>query len=333
MFYVFLGVGDLNARETGVPERHEEEEAAVCVSRARAVCVWSWPCRLSLPLLSLSSSPLSQSTTAMFKCDMDATLPPPYISHAEMRDSLIYLLCPLSPNQSLLRAECRVAAVSRKLPVCCCGGGMVRRRPVAGGSQPPRADGARPWEHLFSFAGRKARNEIQKPREERNKRVEKESNKKMTTTTTQTTKKKKKKKKLKRSFKRRSTWMSPTRMTAGMRVWFTMKNTHDDVWRPFFLSLRFSSSAASAAAGSLAPTSVIIFIDIPAEFWIISPRFLCLLLLLLSHRSPLILSSFPSSSFFLSIKWLSGFLSFLLLRTKPLLVWSLLLLLPLLWFS
>ena len=41
MFYVFLGVGDLNARETGVPERHEEEEAAVCVSRARAVCVWS----------------------------------------------------------------------------------------------------------------------------------------------------------------------------------------------------------------------------------------------------------------------------------------------------
>ena len=135
MFYVFLGVGDLNARETGVPERHEEEEAAVCVSRARAVCVWSWPCRLSLPLLSLSSSPLSQSTTAMFKCDMDATLPPPYISHAEMRDSLIYLLCPLSPNQSLLRAECRVAAVSRKLPVCCCGGGdgeeETRRRGVS----------------------------------------------------------------------------------------------------------------------------------------------------------------------------------------------------------
>ena len=39
MFYVFLGVGDLNARETGVPERHEEEEAAVCVSRARCLCV------------------------------------------------------------------------------------------------------------------------------------------------------------------------------------------------------------------------------------------------------------------------------------------------------
>ena len=205
MFYVFLGVGDLNARETGVPERHEEEEAAVCVARARCLCV----------VMTMSFvPPAALSFFFSFVPVNDGDVQVRYGCHTT---TAVYITCgdagfidlpPLPAFAQSIFAAGRVSCgrgepeITRLL---LWRGRWVRRRPVAGGSQPPRADGARPWEHLFSFAGRKARNEIQKPREERNKRVEKESNKKMTTTTTQTTKKKKKKKKLKRSFKRRST--------------------------------------------------------------------------------------------------------------------------------
>ncbi len=89
------------------------------------------------------------------------------------------------------------------------------------------------------------------------------------------------------------------------------------------LFLRLGGSPALRAPASSA-TSVIIFIDIPAEFWIISPRFLCLLLLLLSHRCPSSSSNIFFSFFFLPIYKVTERISFFLLlllllflRTKP----------------